>query len=186
MSEMQVIDNLMGTGSTGVSTWVDLRLTRGPIKGSKAHSIGILLQIKAKPELEVFMQAAGQDKKVPVDAYGDLWQNCGTPGVDGLAPLEVYAIDEPFHGRGYTLGQIALPLLAVDDGRLRVAEESINLSFLKLVGISQPNGVTIGITGPYSGDYLNKLKLRLPAMLKQFLQDHIVPVTINLQITSRG
>lgn len=171
------------------NAWVDFTVTRGPIRGKDRNRVGLLVRVRARRDVEDFMSALGQNRRVQVDAVGDGWQNCGLEG----GSLEFYDADTRFDGqRIYTLDNIAGPLIInpVNDRHARLAvapqEDIVNLSFLRLAGISDESGVTVGLIGAYSGDYLKRMKNMLPNAIKQFLQDYIVPMTINLQVISKS
>jgi hypothetical protein len=90
---------------------------------------------------------------------------------------------------GYTLEGVNSGLLvrSAEARALRVANsdfDTVNLSFLTIVGLTK--GVTLGIPGAYSTEYVLKFRSMLPQAVKKFLADYLVPVTINLQVISRG
>ncbi len=160
--------------------WVGLKIARG-VRGSK--NISLSLTIKGHPDLEEYMSNLANKEVSPVSAYGDLWES-----LDNKA-LEVYNIERSFPSQLYSLESVGLALLpnfAADYGKKAVSSPDLaNISFLKLVGISRPEGVTVGIVGPYSADYIYKFKQLWPGAVRQFLQDYIVPITINLSVVSK-
>jgi hypothetical protein len=171
------------------NTWIDFTITRGPIRGKDRNRVGLLIRIKARRDVEEFMSSLAQGRRVPVDAVADMWQNCN-PDDSGL---EFYEVDSPFENqRLYSLEHVAGPPIISqnNDGRgLRIQQQQddvVNLSFLRLAGISNDSGITVGLIGAYSNDYLKKMKLLLPKAITQFLQDYIIPVTINLQVISKS
>lgn len=170
------------------NNWVDFVVTRGPIRGEIRSKVGLVIKIKARRDVEDFMSNLAEGRRMLVEAVSDSWINCKS----GAGPLEYYdaAIQA---SRNYTFAAIGQGLIINNDGAAparRVlavaAEEQINLSFLLLAGISNPDGVTIGLSGAYSSDYVNKIKSSLPAAIKQFLQDYLVPMTVNLHIIASG
>lgn len=176
---MEILDN----------PWVKVSITRGPIRGKDRNRIGLLMRVIARPEVEDFMASLGNNRKSPVDAYSDAWQNCNPEG----PTLEVYESDHKFdRHRGYTLEAVGLPPIidSSNDGRpttsrmLATQDESFNLSFLRVVGIGSDEGVTVGFLGPYSNDYIRRLRMGLAPALRTFLSDYIAPITINLQIVN--
>jgi hypothetical protein len=172
------------------NNWVDVSVTRGPIRGKDRNRIGLIIRIRARRDVEEFMSGLAQGRRLQVEAVGDMWQNC-TPEA---GPLEFYETDGKFDAaRSYSLDHVAAaPLIQQEVRGLRAAvipnqnDETVNLAFLRLVGISNESGVTIGLVGPYSNDYIRRMKLLLPKALTQFLQDYIVPITVNLQIISKS
>ena len=168
------------------NSWVDFTVTRGPIRGGNRNRIGLIVKVKAREDIEQFLSGLAGNNRASVDAYGENWSS-----VDGK-PLEFYNGENRVDSnRIYTLDHIGHPPLIINERQaLRnvgvVPDDIVNLAFLRLVGVSGENGVSVGIAGAYSGDYLRKLKLLLPGAVKQFLQDYVVPVTINLQVISKG
>jgi hypothetical protein len=171
------------------TAWVDFTITRGPIRGKDRNKVGLIIQVKARPDIEDFLRGLAHGGRAGVDAYGDMWQNA-----NGDKPLEYYHTDTRLEsGRGYTLDGIGQAPLITNERQARnallnggVADDIVNLGFLRLVGVSSPEGVTVGIAGAYSGEYLRRIKLLLPGAVKNFLQDYVVPITINLQVISKG
>jgi hypothetical protein len=170
------------------NAWVDFTLTRGPIRGSERNRIGLIVKVRTRPDVEEFISGLAQKQTVPVDHVGPDWQNCDSSD----KPLYFYQIDSRLDpNQFYSLDHITGPLLVVTNDRnvragLAPANEVVNLSFLRLVGVGSDSGIAVGIAGAYSGDYLRRVKALLPGAVKSFLQDYIVPVTINLQVISRS
>lgn len=175
--------------------WVDFSIERGPVYGELKNRVGMKLTVKARPELEQFMQQMSSGKTVPVNSFSEDWVR-----VPKGLPLDVYAIDFGYNSKLYTLNAIGGPLLidpnqgdgdgqvlrrAVPGQAARAPEQQVNLSFLTLAGISGDPGITIGLSGVYSWEYIQNARNTIPAVIRQFLQDYIVPVTINLSIVQR-
>jgi hypothetical protein len=174
------------------NSWVSLRLTRGPIRGKDRNLIGLILRIQARREVEEFMSGLAGGRRSPLDVVGDGWH---TISLDG-APLEFY--DAEFRSpqnQSYTLNGIGLPVLLQNRDRddvqrppreiARQLDEQVNLSFLRLVGISEDSGVSVGLAGAYSEEYFRKLKAVFMPAATQFLRDYLVPITINLHVVSK-
>lgn len=176
-----------------VTSWVDFDIERGPIYGSLKNKVGLKLTIHARPEIEYFMQGLSNGKVIPVESFSDGWIKIPADG----NPLEAYAIETGFKSKDYSLTAIGAPLLfddaSLEEPRgLRVAapaskdpKQIVNLSFLALSGISGENGLTIGIGGAFSANYILNARNKVPEQLKQFLHDYIVPMTIHLSVTQR-
>jgi hypothetical protein len=166
------------------TNWVDLSISRGPIRGDNRSRVGLIYRIKARPEIEEFMKGQSSGNKLLVEAISDAWTNV-TPS---NPVLEYYDADIA-NGHGYTLTAIGGAPLITPDARRLVGgqEEAVNLSFLKLAGISHPDGLVVGFAGAYSADYIvSRLRVKVAPAIKQFLEDYIVPITINLQIVNKS
>ncbi len=171
------------------NNWVDLQIVRGPIRGVDRSRVGLIYRIKARPDVEDFMRNLSSERKMLVEAISDAWVNANPSA--GQA-LEYYDVDLN-NSRSYAINGIgAAPLIQEVEQQRRLVERQLpkedlaNISFLRLVGISNPDGVVVGFTGAYSSDYVQKLKIQLPAAIEQFLRDYLVPITINLHTVSRS
>lgn len=173
-----------------LTSWIKFTLERGSTKQAfKDKGVGIRLNIKARAGVEEFIKQLSGGRTTTVDAYGDAWHS------EDENPLEVYILDDVEHADNYTLLAVGAPLLQYPSVPRRNSLSSLNevsnqktianLSVLRLVGISKPEGVTIGVQGMYSGGYVQTLRTQFPAVTKQFLQDYIVPITLNLEIVSK-
>lgn len=165
--------------------WIDCTLTRGPIRGKSRNTIGLILRVQARNEVEEFMRNLSNGQKMETDQYpGDPWtligesKNLELYDVGGIVHRpQGYAFDGPNSG---LLSKSAESRAIRNGGELDTA----NLSFLSVVGLSE--GVSIGIPGAYSTEYITKFRSLLPQAVKKFLADYLVPVSISLQVISRG
>ena len=178
------------------NSWVDISISRGPLKGELSKQVGMTVQVKARPALEEFMRELSKGNTIEAEAYSDMWY---TPD-GGDNKLKVYRIEDgmlQLQSHTYTLSGVAMPLLTNgrqlardEDDAPQVArrgapiqqDELVNLSFLRLVGISSEEGVRLGIQGAYSSAYLNKIRRNLMPALTEFLRDYVVPTKIHLHV----
>lgn len=165
--------------------WIDCTLTRGPIRGKDRNNIGLILRVQARAEVEDFMRNLTSGQQLSVDQYpGEPWTVVGSGGplmVYDVGGLIRYSTPYGFEGPGSGLlikSQEARALRGNPDF------DMVNLSFLTVVGLTE--GVSIGIPGAFSTEYITRFRALLPQAIKKFLVDYLVPVTINLQIISRG
>jgi hypothetical protein len=169
------------------NNWVDFTLKRGSIRGKDRNKVGLVLTVRAQREVEDFMSGLANGRRLPVDAVGEAWYAVGSEET----PLEFYAVESQFENkRAYSLDQVGGPLLITQPSPRGIvsspADDIANLSFLRLAGISGEGGVSIGLVGAYSWDYINRARSAMPMALKQFLHDYLVPITINLQVINKG
>jgi hypothetical protein len=171
--------------------WVTYAVKRGPIRGEFKNDIGLVINVKARPELEEFMKNLSDGRTIEASAYPDNnWINNNDPRL----PLTLYNVDRHLGIGSYSMEAIGGPLLLQPQPRPRgvpVAAdqandiERANLSILKLVGISGEDGINLGIGGIYPPELINKLKQNLLASTQQFLRDYLVPISFRLEIVSR-
>lgn len=149
--------------SKGGICWFEMSINRG--------AKGMELFVRAAPQIEAFMKNLGGEKE-QVAMYGRDWIAVG--GKD----LEIYGIGKIGNGQTYALSRPAEGFDNPKDGR-------VNITFLRLVGISEPAGVRFLITEPVSKQYIKGISARLIGEVKNFVRDFIVPVTVNLRISSQ-
>lgn len=145
--------------------WFDLAIDRGP-KGLEVY-------VKTDPRVEDFIKALGSGKKDTIDVYGRSWFSL-TQGKD----LEIHQLERNVQSGTYTLDAVTEPFNSARDGRT-------NLSFLRIVGIGDPQGIRFGITGPFSKSHVRELMGDVINETRSLIRDYIVPVHINLRISSQ-
>jgi hypothetical protein len=167
------------------TNWFSVSIQRGMLLGDMRNSVGLIVHMHADPRIEQFMQMnqPEHEQKLLVTAYANAWVS-----LDPANPLEVYTIPDHFldNDRSYRLDLPGSPLLPVNYEPYHEGKVLTNLSFLRLVGISNPQGLKFGITGAYSKPYIKKLAGLLISETKIFLENYITPVNINFRITSQS
>jgi len=132
---------------------------------------GIELNIQAVPEIEAFIRDLGQGTTDDVTLYGKDWY---TTNPD--APIKVYKIKSLPQNGPMMEYRLDLP------GYSLMNDEQVNLSFLRIAGISEPGGVTFGVKGAYSLPYVINLKSAIGRAGRQFVRDYVAPFDIHLMI----
>lgn len=128
-------------------------------------SLGLQLTARAHPSIEAMFRT---DAKFPIERAGKSWLHIGDK------PLEFYSgslsdtltVDGPDGFRLDLLGRNFDP----------VNDAMTNLSFLRLVGISNPEGVTFGVKGVFSLAATKELRDRIGASTKRFYAEFLKPV----------
>ena len=152
---------------------------------------GLLVNVKAHPAVEEFFRAnavhVGQTTPTTLqtNAIGRHW----LPGkkADGEAGLAAYdrvvALPVLLGGDSVDianvdrLGQPLLEPHAHGSGR---RSHSINLSLLRLVGVSDPEGVTFYVRGVHSIDLVREMKVKLGEGVKAFYASYLKPVQMSV------
>lgn len=131
--------------------------------------VSLTLSVKVAPEIENFMSKLGNGEKVAVAAYGRYWQPM--PPMTELTAYDLQNNVAPgtVDGTYYHIDQLGNSLFNESEG--------LNISFLRLVGISEGTGITIGLKGAvYSEDAIKKMVYRLGLAVRQFYIDYIRPI----------
>lgn len=147
----------------GVS-WFELAIERGP-KGLEIYA-------KADPRVEDFVKALGSGKTDGIEVYGRSWYPLA--GKD----LFIHQLERNLTSSEYTLDAVSESFKSQRDGR-------VNLSFLRIVGIGDPQGIRFGLTGPFSKTHVREMLTNVIGETRSLIRDYIVPIHINLRITSQ-
>lgn len=154
-------------------TVLQMAIRRGP-KGLrikvKAHALVEELMRSWAPRLD-----NGEVEEVSPSDYGRYWK-----GLEGN--LTAY---RPAEGTGvftfrdglYTLNALGQPI--------KDNQGVLNLSFLRLKGISEGTGVTFYISGIYSDAEARKIKDLIEAAAGKFYSDYLLPVEMELTIMTQ-
>lgn len=154
----------IGQVTKGGICWFEISFSRG--RG------GLEVAVKTVPQIEAFMKSLGEDHG-PMTAYGKNWHSLNGKEIfiHGMTKVD-------FPSPNYAINRVAEPLESPKDGR-------INLSFLRMVGISEPQGVRFGVTGPFSKPYIRELSKKIAESTRALINDFIVPIHINLRLSSQ-
>lgn len=126
-------------------------------------------------QLEDFIQSLCVDQEglatIPtkLDTYSKAW----TP----LSPEQgVYTLAKDIDTAHYTLNALGSSLVPYG--------KAGNISFLRFIGMSKPEGVGFQVPGPISRDFMRNFKEATLDTVRQLLRDYVLPVHINLRLTS--
>jgi hypothetical protein len=137
---------------------------------------GILINLKADKVLEdLFRDWGGDSKPVLPNLHGRAWDAVSGP-LPNCYALQVIPDAKLRTGSGklYDIARIGCPLVS-DEGQ-------INLGFLRLIGISEADGVSFAIKGVWSTDEIKKVSTDLQEVIKHFYINYIKPVDVVIQM----
>ena len=145
---------------------------------------GVSLQVKAHPAIEEFARALGDGEAQDIKIYGRHWHAIGDK------PLRIYnndlkvfkceslTTDDPGNAKiGFRYDQPGQPLI---DGN-----GFLNISFLRLVGVSEGGGVTFGISGVYTLDSLKRIRDSISSACRKFYVHYMRPVDLSVTISTQ-
>ena len=154
---------------------IQIGVKRGVAFSAKDKSVGLTISVKTVKAVEDFMRSLGSGRIVDVSTVGIYWRSLTSQ------PLQAYEYSTTIPPTGkydrqeFRIDQLGYPLIG-DQG-------IVNLSFLRLIGVSEGAGVSFGLKGVYSLDGLRDLRDRLGAHAKRFYIDYIRPVDLSVQVT---
>ena len=151
-------------------------LTRSPLSP-------LLVNIWARPEVEDFMRSLGTGEQQDVQTLGRYWTPHGINKQErklyvyelsqSLGPLTVgeqltYRFDLP--GQPLTAKSENDRPFGGSDGR-----EVLNMSFLRCVGISDPNGVSFSVAGVFERKSIDRLGKYIELATQRFYREFLKP-----------
>ena len=142
---------------------------------TKPSKYGLEVEVRAHEKVEQFMRGMGDGTTAHITLYGRDWVE-----VDPLYPLLIYNHDQLIHhnvGASFTILEPGRPLLNED--------EVVNLSFLRIQGISGAGGIRFGVKSVYGTPFRRQLRNRVGEEFRKLVLDHIKPVKITLIISSQ-
>lgn len=151
------------------------------------EGVGLSLSIKTHRVVEEFMrQMAGDNQPMEVKtSQGRYWV-----GLTPERPLLAYRFQEKIpcveaddaDVGCYSFDHLGYPLSVVND---RFRKPFLNLSFLRLVGISEGAGITFGIKGVYSYDSLKTISDDLATASRRFYTRYLKPVDLTVMVSTQ-
>jgi hypothetical protein len=142
---------------------------------------GLSISVKAAPAVETFMKSLGSGESQDVKHFGRYWDPTEKGG-----KLEVYSLGinpgavATDNGSFFRIDMPGTPIIAQSNG-----VSNINLSFLRLVGISEGAGVMFGIKGVYSLDSLRDMKDHIGIASRKFYLNYLRPIDLTVQISTQ-
>lgn len=154
-------------------------------------ALGLGIRVKAHAAVELFMRGLAEPDAPPIEVsvVDRYWVPTSTKN-----PLLAYRISQALPSMvqpsGYplfTLDRLGRPLLddREADGPSNARDTPVNLSYLRLIGISEGAGVTFNLKGVYSLEELRKMEERVAHAQQQFYINYIRPVNLSVIISTQ-
>lgn len=153
---------------------VDINLQRA--KG------GIAVSAKVHPAVEDFLRSWGDGTPQDVNLHGRSW----FPLKPSSPPLQVWKLvldpgPQPLdRSCSYRIARAGHPLIESIEG----CNDTVNLSFLRLCGISEGAGVSFGVKGVYTEAAIRELGDKLVNATKVFYVSYMRPVDLRVRIST--
>lgn len=151
-------------------------------RASKDH--GLLVMVKMDPVIEDFFRGGGETSSVRV--HGRDWHSEEDLRIYEPNPLRG-VIGKVGGGIQYTLDRPGRPLTADPDYEEGGPSQHpvVNLSFLRLAGISGDQGLRFHVKTVLSTDGVLALSKHLRAGLRQFYLDYIAGVEVSVEMVTQ-
>lgn len=140
---------------------------------------GLSVTVKAHPQVEEFAQSFSSGEHTDVRTFGRYW----TP-LREADRLWVYSYYQPLlEANGKPDSRVSYTLNK--PGGLLFEDEVANISFLRLVGVSEGAGVSFNVKGVYSLDLLRQIRDRVMEASKQFYVTYLKPVDLTVMVSTQ-
>lgn len=154
-------------------------------------ALGLSLRVKAHAAVELFMRGLAPPDSPPVEvSLADRYwvpQKAAQPLLAYRLGAPMPAIINPMTGSPlFNLDRLSRPILDDIDseGRSR-GDVPVNLSFLRLIGISEGPGVVFNVRGVYSLDALRAMQDKISYAQQQFYINYIRPVNLSVIVSTQ-
>lgn|SRR3990167_1906546 len=131
---------------------------------------GLQVNVQTAVAVEEFFKHWGGAQRRNVGTVGRLWKS-NLQG--GLVAWELSRLDDH---TSFTLVQLGTDIT-------RIGEAGPNLSFLRLVGVSEPGGVTFTVDSVISRGGLEKLAHQLNLACGRFYDEYIKPAEVDITVS---
>lgn len=153
------------------------------IKSSlKRSSQGLIVSVMAHPRVEEFMQRLAMEEVVDVVPSGRHWTALDGRVLRAYGPPTV-PLDPLRTEDGLSIGidRLGQPLIEFyEDRNTGRGEEKLNLSFLRLVGISEGDGVSFLLKSVYSLQGMKKLRDQLQSAQTILYNGYLRPIEFTI------
>lgn len=148
---------------------------------------GLTVNIRVLPPVEEFFRNAGSGETVDVKVMGRMWQSFPKDAT----PLRIYSSDAPLpninldDGGVCTFNRFGTPIVesiaTVGGGR----SKQTNLGFLRLVGISEPDGISFLVKGVHTTEALREMKDRIGEGTRRFYHSYLKTVKMDVMVCTQ-
>ena len=150
------------------------------IKVGKMGLGGLSITVKVHPGIEEFAKALGNGDKRDVKSYGRHWAQIDQPLFiydhdPGLVKLETLKAED---GTQFHIGFPGGPMYIEGSAIL-------NVSFLRLVGISEGAGVTFGVAGVYTLDSMRTFRDKISSACRKYYEHFLRPVSLAVTVSTQ-
>ena len=138
---------------------------------AKDNPDGLTFHVKALKEVEDFMRGLGSGDSNPLEAVTKNWYSLANE-----PPVMVWNQKQNISDQVFALGKV---------GDVFARNDVTNLSFLQLVGISNPTGVGFGVKGVWSLQELRGIRGGIEDAIEKLWNEYIRPVEMSGGIIQR-
>lgn len=155
--------------------------------GLRNGSFGLTVTVRAAAGVEEYIKSMGSGETQDVKTIGRYWVPMKKDEV-----LQAYHLGGPMgmvQGKNgyFRLDKVAnvLQEKQIVSQMTGAVKEVMNLSFLRLVGISEQEGVTFGVKGVYSEEAIYSIQKHTKDALHDFYQTYMKPMSLSVMMVTQ-
>ena len=157
---------------------------------------GLTLMVKAHPQIETFMRGLGTGEQIDVKACGPVWRPISKRDDSGAPlnprPLMIYNQTIPVEPITIATGDVAninrpgqMIIEPYNDGISPGRKQLVNLSFLRIVGISEGAGVAFTVRGVHTYEAVNRMREQIGEAYKVFYRTYMKPIRMDIVVSTQ-
>lgn len=160
------------------------QMTASLMRSSK----GLTIRVKVSPQVEEFIRSLGTGDSMKVTDIGRFWENDNPEtalrvydlrgDTNMLGPLNIIGTE-----KFYRLDRPGSKLIEADpdSGRLSM----INLSFIRLLGASEGEGITLNIRGVHTTEAVRELRDSISQAFVSFYSAFMKPLNLSVMVSTQ-
>lgn len=148
---------------------------------------GLTIAVKTHPAVEAFIRGLGSGESTDVKAGGPYWRLISREA----PPLRIYTVTESVNpivldnGEQVTIGRPGYPIIEAGTDSSGRTRQIINLSFLRLVGISEGAGITFVLRGVHTYEAVAAMKEKIGEGYKRFYLTYMKPLKMDIVVSTQ-
>lgn len=156
---------------------IQVQLSRG-VRADKTS--GLTVSVQALPRVEDFIRSLGTGETTDVRTIGRHWSPIEKEGHLLVYNLNTNIGIQSQSYSPYRIDRPGWPILEAAHGGQPM--HLANLSFLRLVGISEGPGVSFGVKGVFTLEHLRQMRDLVMEASRQFYISYLKPVQLSYQV----
>lgn len=140
-------------------------------------SVGLKITCWAHPQVEELMRSWGSGEIQPIDVHGRMWYIKKGHELRGVYHLGSNPGVCPFDGGYYRIDRAGQPFIC--------GEGEVNLSFMRIAGVSEGEGVTFEVKGVHELDKIRSLAESIKMATRRFYINYLKPIDLHVMVSTQ-
>lgn len=148
---------------------------------------GLTISVHAIPPIEEFMSILAEGETKEVKTFGRYWSPIGKEGKP-LMSYQTFTKMEPIYANTrdvFVFDKCGAPIMEVVNSMGGTPTYQVNMSFLRLVGISEGPGVSFGVKGVYTMEAVRTMRARIAEGARLFYVTYLQPIHLTASVITQ-